>query len=85
MIYATGMLDPVAHPGSRWLILALGIAAQAATCTFIYGLPMLVPALRAEEHLSLLAASLLISAPIAGVLGPLRSPGVPPPTTTASG
>ena len=68
MIYATGMLDPVAHPGSRWLILTLGIAAQAATCTFIYGLPMLVPALRAEEHLSLLAASIVISAPIVGVL-----------------
>jgi sugar phosphate permease len=68
MIYATRMFDPAARPGSRWLILALGIAAQAATCMFIYGLPMLVPALRHEEQLSLLAASMVISAPIAGVL-----------------
>lgn len=52
----------------RWTILAVGTLAQAATCTFIYGMPFVVPALRAELQLSLLGASLLVSAPIAGVL-----------------
>lgn len=53
---------------SRWLILGLGILAQAATCLFLYGLPTLVPALRADEHLSLVGASLVISAPTGGIL-----------------
>lgn len=51
----------------RWTILAVGTFAQAATCTFIYGMPMLVPALEAEGF-SLRTASLFISAPIAGLL-----------------
>lgn len=62
------MLDPGRRPAWRWVILALGLAAQAATCVFLYGLPMLMPALRADEHLSLLGASVLISAPTAGLL-----------------
>jgi sugar phosphate permease len=55
----------------RWTILVVGVFAQAATCTFLYGLPMLVPALRADEHLSLFGASLLVSAPIVGLLATL--------------
>lgn len=51
----------------RWAILAVGTSAQTATCCFIYGIPMLVPALR-EDGLSLFASGLLVSAPIAGVL-----------------
>jgi sugar phosphate permease len=51
----------------RWTILAVGTFAQAATCCFVYGLPMLLPALRASG-LSLLAASVLVSAPMAGLL-----------------
>ncbi len=51
----------------RWVVLAVGTFAQAATCSFIYGVPMLVPALRAEG-LSLFAAGLLMSAPMAGLL-----------------
>ena len=31
----------------RWAILAVGTFAQAATCCFLYGMPMLVPTLRA--------------------------------------
>ena len=62
------MLDPGRRPVWRWLVLALGIASQAATCVFLYGLPMLVPALRADEHLSLFEASIVISAPTAGLL-----------------
>jgi sugar phosphate permease len=53
--------------GRRWAILAVGTLAQAATCCFLYGIPMLVPALRAEG-LSLFGASLVVSAPMAGLL-----------------
>lgn len=48
-------------------MLAVGTLAQAATCSFIYGIPMLVPALR-SDGLSLFTASLLVSAPVAGLL-----------------
>src|SRR3954470_5299129 len=51
----------------RWTILAVGTFAQAATCCFLYGIPMLVPALR-DSGASLFAASLLVSAPMAGLL-----------------
>src|ERR1700712_764519 len=53
--------------GRRWTILAVGTFAQAATCCFLYGIPMLVPALRADG-LSLFRASLVVSAPMAGLL-----------------
>ena len=53
--------------GRRWVILAVGTFAQAATCSFIYGVPMLVPALRAHG-LSLFGAGLLVSAPMVGLL-----------------
>lgn len=49
------------------MILAVGSFAQAATCCFLYGIPMLVPALRADG-MSLFRASLLISAPMVGLL-----------------
>ncbi len=52
----------------RWTILAVGTFAQAATCSFLYGMPMLVPALREREGLTLFQASLLVSAPIVGLL-----------------
>jgi sugar phosphate permease len=55
-------------PNWRWAVLALGITAQAATCTFLYGLPVLLPTLRSAKHLSLLAASVVVSAPTAGLL-----------------
>jgi sugar phosphate permease len=58
----------VASTGRRWTILAAGTLAQASTCSFLYGIPMLVPALRADDHLSLLGASLIVSAPMAGLL-----------------
>ncbi|MDT4913756.1 MAG: hypothetical protein QOC66_2884 [Pseudonocardiales bacterium] len=51
----------------RWTILAVGTFGQAATCCFLYGIPMLVPALR-DAGVSLFAASLLVSAPIVGLL-----------------
>src|ERR1700759_2962860 len=61
--YGMGMAEQ-----RRWSILAVGTFAQAATCSFLYGMPMLVPALRARDGLSLLQASLLVSAPIVGLL-----------------
>lgn len=51
----------------RWTILAVGTFAQAATCCFLYGIPMLLPALRADGA-SLFAASLVVSAPMVGLL-----------------
>jgi sugar phosphate permease len=51
----------------RWTILAVGTFGQAATCCFLYGIPMLVPALRASG-VSLFGSSLLVSAPIVGLL-----------------
>lgn len=53
---------------NRWTILAVGTFSQAATCSFLYGVPMLVPALRHDEGLSLLGASALVSAPMVGLL-----------------
>jgi sugar phosphate permease len=55
----------------RWVILAVGTFAQAATCSFVYGMPMLVPALRSRDGLTLFQASLLVSAPIVGLLATL--------------
>jgi len=51
----------------RWTVLAAGTFAQAATCSFLYGTPMLLPQLK-HEGVPLLRASLLVSAPIAGIL-----------------
>jgi sugar phosphate permease len=50
----------------RWTILAVGTFAQAATCTFLYGIPMLLPALR-DDGVSLFAGSLLVAAPMVGL------------------
>src|SRR5919112_6132600 len=55
------------HERRRWTILAVGTFAQAATCCFLYGIPMLVPAFRADG-ISLFGASLLVSAPMVGLL-----------------
>jgi sugar phosphate permease len=52
----------------RWLILAIGVTAQATTCSFLYGLPFLIPTLQADHGLSLTSASLVISAPLLGLL-----------------
>ncbi len=52
----------------RWLILAIGLAAQVATSSFIYGLPFLVPTIRAAEHLSLAQVGVVVSAPTVGLL-----------------
>jgi sugar phosphate permease len=52
----------------RWFILATGLTAQATTSSFLYGLPFLIPFLRSDHGLSLTEASVLISAPLMGLL-----------------
>lgn len=59
-----------AGPASRrrWAILAIGVASQASTSAFIYGLPYLVPDIRATEHLSLAAVGVVVAAPTIGLM-----------------
>ncbi len=52
----------------RWVILAVGLAAQSATFSFVYGVAFLVPAMRSAQHLSLAQAGLVVSAPTVGLL-----------------
>ncbi len=52
----------------RWLVLAVAVAAQAATSSLVYGLPFVIPALRAAEGLSLAEVGALVVAPVLGVL-----------------
>ncbi|MFB9837198.1 MFS transporter, partial [Actinoallomurus acaciae] len=52
----------------RWLILIVGLFAMIAGCAYQYGLPYLIPALRADRGLSLRDAATLISCPVAGLL-----------------
>ena len=51
----------------RWVVLAVGLIGLTAGCAAQYGLAFLIPALRAEG-LSLESATLLVTAPIAGIL-----------------
>ncbi|WP_214415652.1 MFS transporter [Sphaerisporangium fuscum] len=53
---------------NRWMMLSLGMAAQAAGCVFMYGLPFLLPLLRQELRLTLAQAGLIVGAPSAGML-----------------
>ena len=62
------MIDPERHPRWRWAILGIGTFSQAATSSFLYGMPMLVPALRRDDHLSLTGSSVVVTAPIVGLL-----------------
>jgi sugar phosphate permease len=60
----------------RWLILVVGLFAMIAGCAYQYGLPYLIPALRADNGLSLREAAILISCPVAGLLVALTLWGV---------
>src|SRR3981189_3143649 len=55
-------------PPNRWLILVRGLAAQTASCSFLYGIPFLVPQMRAAEGLSLAEAGTVVAAPSIGLL-----------------
>jgi sugar phosphate permease len=52
----------------RWLILGLGWSAQAAMCCYVYGLPMLIPAIRHTYGISLARAGIVVATPGIGVL-----------------
>jgi sugar phosphate permease len=62
---------PVSIGRRRWLMLALGLVAQAASSAFLYGLPFLLPELRRTYGLSLAQAGLLVSAPSLGLVATL--------------
>jgi sugar phosphate permease len=55
----------------RWLFLVLGLTAQAVSCAFLYGLPFLLPELRATSHVSLSGAGALVAAPSLGLVATL--------------
>ncbi|WP_182455689.1 MFS transporter [Streptacidiphilus sp. P02-A3a] len=52
----------------RWVMLALGTAAQAGAFAFAYGLPYLIPTLRHTERLGLTGAGVLVACPTVGML-----------------
>jgi MFS family permease len=52
----------------RWLMLALGTAAQTSSFAFVYGLPYLIPVLRRSEGLGLAQAGLVVACPTVGLL-----------------
>ena len=58
----------VTRSGRRWLVLAVGLFAQTATCAFAYGMPFLVPVLRDTYRLSLSEVGTYVAAPTAGLL-----------------
>jgi MFS family permease len=62
------MPNVIARPDARrWTVLAVGLLGLIAGCAAQYGMAFLIPALRAEG-LRLEEASLLVTAPIAGIL-----------------
>ena len=57
---------PVESAHYKWVVLAVGMFAQASTSTFFQGLGSIGPAIRAEEGLTLGQLGLLLGAPMAG-------------------
>jgi sugar phosphate permease len=62
------MSDVPAPTPRRWVILAVGTLTQAAATSFVFGIALMLPDLRRVEHLSLVAASLIVTAPAVGLL-----------------
>ena len=64
--------EPITAPADggnrRWLMLALGTAAQTSSFAFVYGLPYLIPVLRRSEGLDLAHAGILVACPTVGLL-----------------
>lgn len=54
--------------GRRWVVLAIGVLAQTSACSFVYGVPFLVPQLRDSLDLSLAVAGTYVAAPMTGLL-----------------
>ncbi|MEU6700199.1 MFS transporter [Pseudonocardia sp. NPDC046786] len=62
------MPTDVTRSRRRWLVLAVGTVAQTAACSFVYGMPFLVPLLRDSAGLTLAQAGAYVAAPTAGLL-----------------
>lgn len=60
--------NPSTRSRRRWLILAVGVFAQASSCAFLYGIPSLVPAIRTADGLSLAQVGVIVAAPTVGLL-----------------
>lgn len=52
----------------RWVVLAIGVLAQLSACSFVYGVPFLVPTLRDTLDLTLAHAGVYVAAPTTGLL-----------------
>ncbi|MDJ0345098.1 MFS transporter [Streptomyces sp. H10-C2] len=59
---------PVPMPSKRWLMLALGTAAQTSSCAFVYAIPSLADELRTADHLTLTQVGLLAACPTLGLV-----------------
>lgn len=53
---------------NRWVILGVGVFAQASSSSLLYGVPFLVPAMREAEGLGLAQAEVVVAGPTVGVL-----------------
>ncbi len=65
---AADTTDAPSRPRRRWAILAVGVLAQTAASSFVYGIPFLVPTLRDERGLSLAQVGVVVAAPTTGLL-----------------
>jgi sugar phosphate permease len=65
---AGGTPTPATIGRRRWLILVVGITAQATACAYLYGLAFLIPELRDSAGVSLALAGLLVTTPILGLM-----------------
>jgi sugar phosphate permease len=66
---AAAMAEPsTTAPRRRWLVLAAGVLAQAATSMFQFGVPYLLPQLRNALGGSLSGAALLVACPSIGLM-----------------
>ncbi|MEZ0094581.1 MFS transporter [Streptacidiphilus sp. EB129] len=65
---ATAIESSTGTGSRRWLMLALGTAAQTSSFAFVYGLPYLIPTLRATEGLNLAQAGTVVACPTVGLL-----------------
>jgi sugar phosphate permease len=67
-VSAADTTDAPSRPRRRWAILAVGVLAQTAASSFVYGIPFLVPTLRDERGLSLAQVGVVVAAPTTGLL-----------------
>ena len=68
IVSAADTTDAPSRPRRRWAILAVGVLAQTAASSFVYGIPFLVPTLRDERGLSLAQVGVVVAAPTTGLL-----------------